>query len=177
MNAPLVSSRTETQAGFTLIEILVTLALTMVALAGLLSLNVAITRGNATAAQSSEAVAITKSVMEEIRAAPATSLGSTGPFSTPSLRDGRNTTFVIQATYQGMTLIIGDPPNSTFKIRVEVSWLENAEKLAAGASASDILQFGPGGSAANGVGCDPTVGCSNFHRIALETMRSTRNGI
>lgn len=177
MTSSPASSRTSRQDGFTLIEILVTLALTMVALAGLLSLNVAITRGNATAAQSSEAVAITKSVMEEIRTAPVSALGTNGPFSVASLRDGRNTTFVIQATYQAMTLIIGDPPNSTFKIRVEVSWLENAEKLPASASAADILQFGPGGSAANGVGCDPTAGCANFHRIALETMRSTRNGI
>ena len=84
---------------------------------------------------------------------------------------------MIQANYDAMTLVVGDPPGSTYKIRVEVSWLENAEKLPSSAAASDILQFGPGGAAANGVGCDPTVGCSNFHRIALETMRSTRDGI
>jgi len=165
------------QAGFTLIEILVTVALTMIALAGLLSLNVAVTRGNAMASQTSEAVAIAKSIMEEIRTLPATQVSPSGAYSAPELRDGRNTSFVIGAEYTALTLLAGDPANSTYHVRVTVSWLENADKQPATASPNEILQFGPGGAAANGPGCDATAGCANFHSISLELIRSTRDGI
>lgn len=163
------------QRGFTLIEILITVGLTMVALAGLMSLNVAITRGNQLASQTAEAIAMAKSVMEEIRSLPASEINTTnGAYVEPELRDGRNTSFVVRATYTPVTLAVGDPPNTTFRVRVSVAWLENAERLAAGAEASDILQFGPGSTAS---GCDPSVGCENFHSVSLEVLRSVREGI
>lgn len=166
------------QAGFTLIEILVTLGLTMVALAGLLSLNVAITRGNAMASQTSEAVAMAKSVMEEIRNLPANQINATtGLYVTPVLRDGRNTSFVVQANYSPVTLDASDPAGTTFRVRVQVAWLENTEKLAAGADTDAILGYGPGGALGSAAGCDATVGCNNYHSIALEVLRSTREGI
>ena len=55
------------QSGFTLIELLVALGVTVVGLAGLLSLHLALMKGNRTAANTAEATTVAQESMEELR--------------------------------------------------------------------------------------------------------------
>lgn len=65
------------QGGFTLIELLVTLAVTVIGLAGLMSLHVAMMKGNRTASNTTEASVIGQETLEELRSMSLASIATT----------------------------------------------------------------------------------------------------
>ncbi len=63
------SSRT-CERGFTLVELLVALTVTVIGLAGLLSLHVAVLKGNQNASRTGEATTVAQQTLEDLRAMP-----------------------------------------------------------------------------------------------------------
>ena len=66
--------RSRHQRGFTLLELLVTLGITVIGLTGLMSLHVATIRGNDSTAKNGEAVAVAQETLETLRAETLTNL-------------------------------------------------------------------------------------------------------
>lgn len=115
------------QRGFTLLELLVTLAVTVIGLTGLLALYVVTTQGNATSSRSGEGVAVAEATVEEMRtlALPAllTELGTaTLPadvnLDTVAGRAGVTFNRRVQVTELTAT------STNLIKIRVEVTWTD-----------------------------------------------------
>ena len=65
-----MTSKRTGERGFTLTELLVAMTVTIIGLAGLLSLHVTTIRGNASASQAAEAVAVAEQALEDIRREP-----------------------------------------------------------------------------------------------------------
>lgn len=139
--------------GFTILEVLITLAVTTIGLIGLLSLHLSVARGNDAANRSAEASNIANRTIEELRAyRPSDMLvalgASTVPIDTTALGTiaGRNNvTYARRVQVSALTA-------GTWKIRVEVSWTDDS----ASATASE-----------NGV--------ANVyaHKLAAEIIRTT----
>jgi prepilin-type N-terminal cleavage/methylation domain-containing protein len=62
------------QSGFTMIELLITMTVTLIGLAGLLAMTVSVAKGNRGASQSSEALSIGQATLEDLRAMPVTEI-------------------------------------------------------------------------------------------------------
>jgi prepilin-type N-terminal cleavage/methylation domain-containing protein len=115
------------QRGFTLVELLVTLGVTVIGLLGLLSLYTVTARANALGAHSGEAVAIAEATVEEVRNTAlgdllasngATALPLDLPLDTVAGRAG--TTFNRRMQ---VTELTATSPNLV-KIRIEVTWTD-----------------------------------------------------
>ncbi len=119
--------RTRRQGGFTLLEMLITLTVTVIGLTGLLSLHVVVSKGNATTSRSGEGVAVAEATLEEIRnlslAALFTEFGVTGlpidaNLNTVAGRAGVTFNRNVQVTELTAT------STNLVKIRVAVTWTD-----------------------------------------------------
>lgn len=116
------------QRGFTLLELLVTLGVTVVGLTGLMSLHVAVIRGNESTAKHGEGVAIAQETLETLRAQTlpdildrfaAASLPIDASLDTVSGRGG--ITFARRVRVTELTAASTD----LIKLRVTVSWSDD----------------------------------------------------
>ena len=123
-----MARRAPRQRGFTLLEMLVTLAITVIGLTGLLSLQLATSKGNEQSGRSGEAVAIAQRTLEAYRSRGVVALAS--EFSVANLPidatldtvAGRaGTTFRRRLIVEELTAV----SNSLLKLRVEVSWTDD----------------------------------------------------
>ena len=64
----LMTTSTDSQRGFTAIEVLIGLTIALIVLAGVMSLYVSTVRGNSTAYQQAEATSLSRGVLEDLRA-------------------------------------------------------------------------------------------------------------
>jgi prepilin-type N-terminal cleavage/methylation domain-containing protein len=123
--------RRSAQRGFTLMELLVTLGITTVALMGLMALHVSVSRGNDAAARGAEASQIGNATLEELRKARIADmvqiLTSTTTASPPI-----DVTLSTQAGARGMTYrrrvlvtALNSASTSLWQIRVEVGWTDD----------------------------------------------------
>lgn len=141
------------QGGFTLLELLITLAVTVIGLTGLLSLFVVTAKGNSTTSRSGEAVAVAEATLEEARTLSVAAMNAQyGNFpidvnlNTVAGRAGVTFNRRLQITEMTST------STNLLKLRVEVTWTD------AGAAAG-----------ANGGLHD--------HRISFELIRTGTEGL
>lgn len=115
------------QRGFTLLELLITLAVTVIGLTGLLSLYVVTAKGNAATSRSGEGVAVAESTLEELRALSLDEMYAR--FGVPTLPidasldtvAGRaGVTFQRRVRVEELTAV----STNLVKIRVEVTWTD-----------------------------------------------------
>jgi prepilin-type N-terminal cleavage/methylation domain-containing protein len=118
--------RRDRQRGFTMVELLVTMTITIIALMGALAIHTSMTGGLSSSAQMMEATTVGAQVMEELRSKRTLDLAEelTGsrttpaPFSRDAYRSiaGRNgLTYTIDVSVAAITAAL-------WKIRIEVSW-------------------------------------------------------
>ncbi|MBE7451219.1 MAG: prepilin-type N-terminal cleavage/methylation domain-containing protein [Kofleriaceae bacterium] len=119
--------RRRSARGFTLLEMLITLAVTVIGLTGLLSLHVVTTKGNAITSRSGEGVAIAEATVEEIRnlTLPAlfTELGVSAlpvDVNLDTVAGRAGVTFNRRVQVTELTAV----STNLVKIRVEVSWTD-----------------------------------------------------
>lgn len=123
--------RRRAQAGFTMVELMITLAVTMFGLMGLIALNTTFSRSSQTMNRSQEGVAVGKQVIEELRAKRTAELvtaltgtvAATPPFSrtgytTVAGRNGLSYTVDVDVTAVTSTL---------WRMRVEVEWTDDTD--------------------------------------------------
>jgi prepilin-type N-terminal cleavage/methylation domain-containing protein len=142
------------QGGFTLLELLITMAVTVIGLLGLMAMYVATAKGNEATARSSAAVTVAQETLEELRSLSMEQLVATfgqndlpidGNLDTVAGRDG--TTYSRHVTVDELSAVSRD----LVKLRVEVSWTEDN---------------------AAGPGSEPYA-----HKVGLEIVRSTIEGL
>jgi prepilin-type N-terminal cleavage/methylation domain-containing protein len=114
------------QRGFTLIEILVTLAVTLIGLAGLMTLHHVISQGNSSAGRTTEASAVAESALEEVRQIPFATLESRFGVA-PIDVELEEATGKGDHVYQRQLLVepIDAVSPDLFRVRLEVSWTED----------------------------------------------------
>ncbi|HUQ02360.1 MAG TPA: prepilin-type N-terminal cleavage/methylation domain-containing protein [Kofleriaceae bacterium] len=119
--------RNRKQRGFTLVELLVTLGVTVIGLMGLLSLYVVTARGNALGAHSGEAVAVAEATVEEVRNTSIDDLLTTHGAATLPLDINLNTVAGRAGTTFNRRMLVTEltatSPNLV-KIRIEVVWTD-----------------------------------------------------
>lgn len=120
-------SRRPRQRGFTLLELLITLAITVIGLTGLLSLFVVTAKGNTTTSQSGEAVAVAEATLEEVRNLSLTAMYA--QFGVSSLPIDANLNTVAGragVTFNRRVQVTEMTATSTnlVKIRVEITWTD-----------------------------------------------------
>ena len=130
------------QRGFTLLELLVTLGITVIGLTGLMSLHIATVRGNDSTGKHGEAVAIAQETLETLRADKLTEL--LARFSTTTLPvsasldtvSGRGgITFRRQVEITELTAASPD----LYKMRVVVAWSDdNSNGSGSGTGAASV---------------------------------------
>jgi prepilin-type N-terminal cleavage/methylation domain-containing protein len=128
--------RRRRQGGFTLLELLITLAITVIGLTGLMSLYVVTAKGNAGTSRSGEGVAVAESTVEEIRTMTLAEMYAR--FGVPNLPIDANLDTVAGragVTFSRRVQVTEMTATSTnlIKIRVEVTWTDNG--AAAGVAA------------------------------------------
>ncbi|HWO27021.1 MAG TPA: prepilin-type N-terminal cleavage/methylation domain-containing protein [Kofleriaceae bacterium] len=143
------------QRGFTLLELLITLGITTIALIGLLSLHVSLVRGNDSASRFAEATQIGQAALESLRAARTGgelaalltgNAGDTPPLDVPWCRRGASAveptatgrggmTFRCRVAIEPLTTVSG----SLWRIRVEVGWTDEGAAQGAQGGALDHL--------------------------------------
>lgn len=130
------------QRGFTLLELLVTLGVTVVGLTGLMSLHLAVLRGNESTAKNGEAVAIAQETLELLRAERMEQLYARWSVAALPI-DGSLDTVVGRGgiTFRRRVQITELPAASVdlIKIRVMVAWSDdNANGAGTGTGAASI---------------------------------------
>jgi prepilin-type N-terminal cleavage/methylation domain-containing protein len=118
-------ARRRSQRGFTLLELLITTAITVIGLTGLMSLYVVTAKGNATTSRSGEGVAVAEATLEEIRGMTIAELETA--YGTMPIDVNLNTvagragaTFNRRVQVQELTTV----SSNLIKIRVEVTWTD-----------------------------------------------------
>lgn len=147
------------QRGFTLVELLVTLGVTVVGLTGLLSLHLAGVKGNERTADAGQALTVAQETLEDMRTYTvprlltrfaAASLPINASLNTVTGRTGtvyRPRVIVQEMTAQSPDLI---------RIRVEVEWSDDN---------------------ANGAGTGSGTAAALDHKVALELIRTAGDGL
>ena len=130
-NPQLSDTRPHPQAGFTLIEIMVTMAITLLGLAAMLTLHGTVAEGNRMSVESAEASAVAESALEDLRQDSIARIETTYnavPIDV-NLADvqGRNSQvfarrLLVQAVSGQADLV---------KLRVEVSWTDSGAAVGA----------------------------------------------
>lgn len=149
--------RSRGQGGFTLIEMLITLVVTLIGFSALLGLHTATVGGNGLAGRSAEAVARCTETMESLRSMSVTGMVQelTGNATTALPVDTTMSTVVGRnnVTYARRVIVEELTAVSPYlvRIRVEVSWTDD-----------------DAAAAANGV---------NKHVVALELVRTRQEGL
>jgi prepilin-type N-terminal cleavage/methylation domain-containing protein len=120
-----MTTRARDQHGFTMIEILATLAVTLIGLGGLLTLHHVISEGTASSSQMAEASSIAEEALEEVRQLRFTAL-ETRFGAVPIEVDlepasGRN-----ERVYERHLLVetLAAVSADIFRVRIEVTWTE-----------------------------------------------------
>jgi prepilin-type N-terminal cleavage/methylation domain-containing protein len=147
--------RRRRERGFTLLELLVTLGVTTIALVGLLSLHLSIVRGNEGASRVAEATQLGHSTLESLRAARTTGdvaellTGSSGddpPIDVPWCRRDNNVVETTAIGRNGMTyrcrvVVVELRPGSArlWRIRVEIGWTDDGAAQGAQGGVLDHL--------------------------------------
>jgi prepilin-type N-terminal cleavage/methylation domain-containing protein len=119
------------QAGFTMVELLITLVVTMFGLMGLVAMNTTFSHGGQSMNQSQEAVAIGKRVLEDLRSKRTADLStdltgspiSSPPIDRPSYSSlaGRNgITYTVDVTVASVTATL-------WRMRVMVRWTDDTD--------------------------------------------------
>ena len=112
------------QSGFTLIELLVALGITVLALAGLMSLHVAMMKGNRSAANTAEASTFGQEALEELRGMTMTDITTTyGPL--PLLDEPMDTVGGQRGMTYTRTLTVSPITGNLLWMRVVVSWADD----------------------------------------------------
>lgn len=129
---PARDRRASGERGFTLLELLVTLAITTIGMAGLVSLNRVTSTGTALSGRSAEATAAAQQVMESLRAQPIntmlTAMGCANPSTCSSATQistvpGRSgMTYTATATATELTT---SSAGGMIRLRVEVTWTDD----------------------------------------------------
>ncbi|HTE51086.1 MAG TPA: prepilin-type N-terminal cleavage/methylation domain-containing protein [Kofleriaceae bacterium] len=114
------------QRGFTVIEVLITLAVTLIGLAGLMTLHHVISEGTASAGRLAEASSVAEAALEDVRREPFTRLETqfgTAPIDVElEQAAGRG-----ERVYERRLFIVPLDAVSPdlFRVRIEVSWSED----------------------------------------------------
>jgi prepilin-type N-terminal cleavage/methylation domain-containing protein len=120
-----MTPRASDQHGFTMIEILATLAVTLIGLGGLLTLHHVISEGTATSSQMAEASSIAEEALEEVRQLRFTALetrfGAVPIDVDLEPASGRN-----DRVYERHLLVetLAEVSADVFRVRIEVTWTE-----------------------------------------------------
>jgi prepilin-type N-terminal cleavage/methylation domain-containing protein len=127
------------QRGFTLLELLMTLTVTTIGLAGLMSLHLSIARGNDGASRFAEATQFANATLEQLRAKTIVNMlaGLPGSPTAPPV----DVTLPTVAGRAGMTYTrrvvitqLNSASTSLWRIRVEVGWIDDGADMATGAA-------------------------------------------
>lgn len=136
------------QAGFTLIEMMITMSVIVIGFAGLLALHLSIVGGNAASARSAEAVAIAERTLEQLRSetisgmtqdltgSAATALPLVG-VAMPTATGRNGMTYARKATVEELTAASPD----LIRIHVDVSWTDDGAAPNAGHDHSVSLEL------------------------------------
>jgi prepilin-type N-terminal cleavage/methylation domain-containing protein len=142
------------QRGFTLLELLVTLAVTTIGLVGLFSLHLSIARGNDGASRAAEATQVGNATIEQLRAARVTDMvtqlignpAGVPPIDVTSFSSAIAGSTGTVAGRGGMTYrrrvivtALNAVSTSLWKIRVEVGWTEDGAAVGASGGLYDHL--------------------------------------
>ena len=121
--------RGNSQAGFTMVELMVTMAVSVIGVAGVLALQLATIKTNAGAAQSAEAVGIAGRTIEEARglslAALLAELDDDGAL--PIDHDFDGATVIGRTTTYRRRIVVEalDDRANLLRVRVEVTWTDD----------------------------------------------------
>lgn len=117
--------RRDTQAGFTMIELLVTLVITVFGMMGLLAAHRSLSQGASQSSHTQEAVAVGTQVMEQLRGTRPTDLGRavTGQAATPPYSNDSYATIAGRTGIQyGVDVAVSPAATNLWRIRVVVGW-------------------------------------------------------
>ncbi len=114
------------QRGFTVIEVLITLAVTLIGLGGLMTLHHVISEGTATAGRMAEASSVAEAALEEVRRAPfATLEAQLGPapidVELEQARGRGERVYGRHLTIEAIDSVSAD----LFRVRIEVTWSDD----------------------------------------------------
>jgi len=127
------------QRGFTLTELLVALTVTVIGLAGLLSLHVTTVRGNASAGRAAEAVVAAEQTLEAMRATTVPELESATWFGTAitTATEEVNFTLPIVSGRNGLeykpVVFARQIANNLVRLRTVVYWMDDGAVMPANA--------------------------------------------
>ena len=152
------AARVPDQTGFTLVEVLIALTVTVVGLMGLLAMHTTTLRGNRDAGRASEATTIAQQSMESVRA-----LAIDGPSNSITARYG--------------ALPFFDVPMDTVLGRAGVVFKPYLSVEALSSVSSDLVRMRIVVEWADG-GDDPTsVPAANKHKASLELIRTRQEAL
>ena len=117
------------RGGFTLVELLISLALSVVGLLGLLALQLVSIRGNAASRSFSEATALAQERLEALQLVPYASLSLQDNQASPETHLAPNPGSTTQQLYTRTTTITVDAANNDTNIQVDVSWSDPSVAL------------------------------------------------
>jgi len=119
-------ARPDDQQGFTLIEVLITLAVTLIGLAGLMTLHHVVSDGTGSAARMAEASSIAETALEEVRQLAFTRIES--QFGAPPVdAELEQAAGKGERLYDRRLLIepLDEVSPDLFRVRIEVSWTDD----------------------------------------------------
>ncbi len=124
--------RRRRQGGFTLMELMVALVVTMFALMGLVALNTTFSQGSAALNQSQEAVSVGKLVLEELRGKRTAELLTELTGSTAATPPFDRTSYKSLAGRNGMTytvdVAVASVTATLWRMRVVVRWTDDTNQ-------------------------------------------------
>lgn len=119
------------QRGFTMVELMITLVVTMFGLMGLVGLNATFSHSSQTLNQTQEAVAVGKQVLEDLRAKRTADLVVALTGSTASTPPFDRTAFTSVAGRNGMTYTVdvnvAAVTATLWRMRVTVQWTDDTD--------------------------------------------------
>ena len=119
------------EAGFTLLELLITMAVTIVGLMGLMALHLTTTRGNDLASRSAEGVTVAQRTLEDLRSLPVKDMFGelTGDRNAPTPIDVTMDTVSGRSgmTYRRRVFVdeMAAASPDILRLRVEVNWTDD----------------------------------------------------
>jgi len=152
--------RDQSQAGFSLVELMVTLLVTVIGLTGLMSLHAAMIKGNRDAVRSTEAMNLAQEALEELRATPIVDPDPASVGVPVTIQDTFGTMPLVDVTFdkvvtpKGVTYWLKfslEPISGNLvRLRMSVEWIDSGDD--------------PDGA---------SVAPEDIHRMTLELIRTT----